>query len=296
MMKLTTSTCLVLATLVSGADATPKPAAAKFVVNEWYGKTAVRVGEVVRAADGTVTLTAVPAPTLDAITKQFVADWNAHKQPASVTITDHIASDTGMNPAVEPHTFTFTAKDKLYKAAVIRDFLAKRGYVAKLGMTTLRFVEFDSSAEWPPTAHDRASTRSNFRKGETIDFNGGEKTFWIGKQQHAYRSPGPGRKSASDPKTIVANGYHDGALEVARMRLFEDGRIEIVPVFAKDRFETQFGRFTAEDTKVRVYVNGDWNDFTVAKDSPKLLEAQLLEREHYQPYQIVPTIDPAKLR
>lgn len=295
MMKSLATASLVLAT-VSGALATPKPAPAKFVVSEIVKGGAVRVGEIMRAADGTVKAIAIPAPSLDAITKKFVADWNAYKQPTSVTLTEHIDSDTGMNPAIEPHTFTFTAKDKLYKAAVIRDFLAKQGYVASLGMITIKFVEFDSSAEYPPNAHDRASTRSNFRKGETIDWNGGEHTFYIGKPQRPYRSPDPGRKSASDPTMAVANGYHDGTLEIARMRLFEDGRIEVVPVFAKDRFERQFGRFTAEDTKVRTYVKGEWKEWVVAKDSPFSLEAQLLEREHYQPYQITPTIDPAKLR
>src|SRR5688500_9943021 len=109
MMKLV-STCLVLATLASGAFATPKPAPAKFVVSEVLGNRTVRVGEIVRAADGSVTATALPAPALDAITKQFVADWNAYKQPASVTITEHIAEHTGMHPAIKAHTFTFTAK------------------------------------------------------------------------------------------------------------------------------------------------------------------------------------------
>jgi hypothetical protein len=295
MTKSLATACLVLAT-VSGAFATPKPSPTKFVVSEVLGNRTVKVGEIVRSPDGTVTATAVPAPALDEVTKKFVADWNAYKQPASVTITEHIAEHTGMHPATKPHTFTFTAKDKLYKAAVIREFLAKKGYVAKLGMITIKFVEFDSSAEYPPNAHDRASTRSNFRKGETIDWNGGEKTFWIGKQQRPYRRPDAGRKSASDPTMAVANGYHDGALEVARMRLSEDGRIEIVPVFAKDRFESQFGKFTAEDTTVRAYVNGEWKDWVVAKDSPHRLEAQLLEREHHQAYEISPVIDPAKLR
>jgi hypothetical protein len=294
MMKLV-STCLVLAT-VSGAFATPKSAPTRFVVNEVLGNGTVRVGEILRAPDGTVTTTVVPAPALDAITKKFVADWNAYKQPDSVTVTVHIEEHTGMHPAIKPHTFTFTAKDKLYKAAVIREFLAKHGYVAKLGMITIKFVEFDSSAEFPPNAHDRASKRSNFRKGETLDYNGGEKTFWIGKQQRPYRQPIAGRKSASDPAIAVANGYHDGALEVARMRLFEDGRIEVVPVFAKDRFQRQFGTFAAEDTTVRAYVNGEWKDWVVAKDSPHRLEAQLLEREHYQAYEISPALDPAKLR
>jgi hypothetical protein len=94
----------------------------------------------------------------------------------------------------------------------------------------------------------------------------------------------------------VANGYHDGTLEVARVRLFEDGRIEIVPVFAKDRFETQFGKLAAEDTTVRTYVKGEWKDWTVPKSSPHVLEAQLLERDHHQAYEITPAIDPAKLK
>lgn len=295
MMK-SAATCLVLATLAGGAFATPR--VTKYVVSEYAGSGTVRVGEVTRAADGTVTVKSLPAPSLDAVTNKFVADWNAYKQPASVTLTDHIASDTGMHPAVEPHTFTFTAKDKLYKAAVIREFLAKKGYdrARSLGMITIQFVEFDSSAEWPHGAHDRASTRSNFRKGETIDYHGGVKTFWIGKQQRPYRVPDPGRKSASDPTIAVANGYHDGAMEIARMSLYEDGRIEVVPIYAKDRFETQFAKLAAEDTQVRTYVKGEWKTFTVAKDSPFLLEAQLLEKEHYQPYEISPAIDPAKLK
>jgi hypothetical protein len=137
-------TCLVLTTF---AFAAPKPGPTKFVVNEVLGNRIVPVGEITRVPDGTVTATAVPAPALDAVTKKFVVDWAAYKQPTSVTLTDHIAEHTGMQPAYKPHTFTFTAKDKLFKAAVIREFLAKKGYVAKLGMITIKFVEFDSSAE-----------------------------------------------------------------------------------------------------------------------------------------------------
>lgn len=287
--------CLVLATLASGAFATPKTAPAKYVVHERTAKGLVPVGEIARGAGGAITVTPLAAPALDAMTTKLVAEWSAYEQPASVKVTQHIAAHTGMQPQYVPHTFTFTDKDKLYKAAVIREFLEKRGYVATLGMEVIKFVEFDSSAEYPPMAHDRASTRSNFRKGTDPQFHGGRHSFYIGKEIRPKRSPGAGRISASDKAFALAVGYDDGTLELARMDWFEDGKIVVTPVFAKDRLERAFPA-TLDDVTVRTIVKEAWMERVVPKDSPRALEAAIVTQlEYMKAYEIKPVIDPATL-
>ena len=139
--------------------------------------TLVPVGEVTRVGNK-VTLRALAAPSIDQLSDRFVAAWKAYARPARVTITESIASDTGMRPAHKDYSFTFTPKDPLYMAAVIKEFVGGLKYEA-LGMTSIHFIERDMTKEYPPGANDRAAQIINIRKGTTLDTSGGFESFFI---------------------------------------------------------------------------------------------------------------------
>lgn len=277
----------------------PPPLPTTFTVKMEVGGKDVTVAEITRTNGGVSTKTfAVPA--IDDLGTKFIADWTAYKHPASVTITEHHPDHTGMHPQYRPHSFTFTPKDALYKAAVVREFLTKGGY-KDLGLSLLvKFVVYDRSAEYPPMAHDRASTLSNFRKGDKLDYNGGVYTIWVKKQVHAYRGGGRGRISASDKSRYLATGYDDGTIDIAIMFLYEDGRIEVKPITAAEQFKSGFGTFTTnEDITVRTVGNDEyetWHERKIPKTSRQLLEAHILSTlEYHRGYKVTPVIDPMTL-
>ena len=88
----------------------------------------VAVGEIERGADGKVKVRGLTAPSLDKLADDFATAWKAHVHPPSVSVTENIASDTGMRPAHTDYTFTFKPGDKLYLPAVIKQFAATKGY------------------------------------------------------------------------------------------------------------------------------------------------------------------------
>jgi len=300
--KLAIVTTLVsVATAAPVAKALPSTYSVKVKMADKTGKiTLIPFAEITRT-NGVVSTKVLPVPQLEALSKTFMTEWNAYKQPASVKITEHHPNNTGMRPVYSPYTFTFTPKDVLFKAAVVREFLEKKGYKA-LGMSTIDFVVWDASAEYPPGAHDRASTFSNFRKGTTLDYDqSGAYSLFISKPIRPVRSGSEGRKSASDPHTYLATGYDEGEFEVARMILHSDGRIDVTPVTPAEVFASNFGTFsTKEDIEIKTIGDDEyhtWAKRTVPKTSTQLLEAYIIEHlEYYNDYDVTPVIDPQTVR
>jgi hypothetical protein len=250
------------------------------------------VGQITRDAAGKITAKGIAVPALDKLGAKLADDWKAYKIPAEVKITESLPSNTGMQPNYQPHTVTFNTKDRLYKAAVLRNFLEARGYSA-LGMRTIQFVAYDQSAEFPPNADDRASTLSNFRKGTELQYQQGEYMFWVSAPVRKTQSPGLRRLSKADPAASLAMNYDEGLEEIAMIEMFEDGRVEIHPELAAQRFEHTFGTVDGDVEFSVVDAKGDnWRSVKIAKTSPMLLEAQILARlENNNFYDVVPAID-----
>jgi hypothetical protein len=287
-------TLLALSTSALSAPTTETFTVRVKMDNPKGGVDFVPVGQIERA-NGKVTAKGFAAPALDKLSDDFVAAWKAHKWPASVEVSESISEHTGMRPEHKVHKFTFTKTDRLYAAAVIKQFIEKRNLEA-LGMSTVRFIEFDSTPEYPPGAHDRASQHINFRKGTKIDDDGGYTSFYI-KQK--IRTPSMGtpdyvlRPSKTEPALAVAQNFDDGTATIAIMKAFPDGHVDVEPWYAGTQFEGQFGGFGAADEYVWLIRNGTWIEFKISKKSPLLLEAQIignLEHRHY--YDVTPPVDP----
>jgi hypothetical protein len=261
--------------------------------------TYVPVVEVVRGAGGGVTVNALAAPAVDKLADELAARWKAWKPPASITITESIASDTGMQPGYQDHAATFTAKDKLYQAAVIRNFADKYGYDV-LGMRSVHFIIYDSSAEWPPGANDRSSTRSNFRKNpDGLPYSNGFDSMYASGKVRALPAPGadgPYRASATDPQLTVDVSYDEGTLALGWWKLGEDGSIALEVEHPGDRIKQHYADFAPKDATVTVREHGEYKHLAVAKDSPWNLEAQLMWFEAVEHMDIVPAIDPVVFR
>jgi hypothetical protein len=258
------------------------------------GVDLIPVGQIDRTS-GKATAKGLAAPVLDKLSDDFVAAWKAHTWPASVEVSESISDNTGMRPNHRIHKYTFTKADRLYPAAVIRQFIEKRGLEA-LGMSGVRFVEYDRTAESPAGAHDRASQHINFRKGTKMGDDGGYATFYI---KHKVRTPSMGtpdyvfRPSKSEPALAVAQNWDDGTHTIAIMKAFQDGHVEVAPYYAGEQFEGHFGGFGLYDEHVWLIRNEKWIQFEVSKKSPLLLEAQIvgnLEHRHF--YDVTPAVDP----
>lgn len=262
--------------------------------------TLVPVGEITRTADGKVTVRGLAAPALDRLADDFAAEWKAYSLPESVTITDTIPSSTGMRPAGgnDARSMTFTPKDRLFPAAVIRQFVEKHGYNA-LGMSSVRFIEYDTSAENCHGCSDASQTNSNFRKGTELDLRSGYDAFYISAP---VRSGGNGnptgvlRVSATDPTLAVSTDWDDGTAEIAIMKVFPDGHITLEKTYAGPLFLRTFGTYIPADVDVPVIENATtYTSRPVVKSSPLALEAYLVENfEHRHHYRVTPLIDPAR--
>jgi hypothetical protein len=260
----------------------------------------VPIGEVSRD-HGNVTYRQVAAPAVDKLTDDLVAAWKAYKRPARVKVTENIASDTGMKPSWDDHTFEFTSRDALYPAAVVKDFIEKHGYEG-LGLSTIRFVEFDSTEESPRGADDASSRRFNFRKGTTLDTSGGGyESVFVQRRVHPESSGTPMyvlRTSASQPALAVAQNNDDGLVELGHFKLYPDGRIVLEPIYLGKEVEERFARFAdQQDIEVSLIKDAkDWTKRTVKRTSPWFLEAYLVDLEQREFYDISPPIDPALLK
>jgi hypothetical protein len=260
------------------------------------GKTSfVPVGEVTRGADGNVAIRGLPAPALDDVGRKLEKQWKELKRPEKISVTQTIASDTGMRPSYQPHTVTFEPKDKLFTPAVIKKFFEDHGYECP-SLQLVKFVIYDESSEDPPLALDRSSKRSNFRKGDGENQNVSQ--FYAKLKVRPTTSPGPLRNSASDPKLFVATDYDDGLEDIALLILNEDGTVTIQQRTAAANFEGQWNPGPQEDVEVATVNDaGEWGKIVVSKSSPKAVEAYVITRlERYGHYDVTPVIDPATLR
>ncbi|MEJ7602297.1 MAG: hypothetical protein WKG01_30650 [Kofleriaceae bacterium] len=295
----------LLALLASTSLAAPPKAApanqftVRIKMRDKAGKlTLVPIGDITRV-NGKVTARGRKAPVLDKLADDFVREWKAYKFPPSVAVTQSVSSHTGMRPTYKDYTFTFTPKDKLYLPAVIRNFVAARGYDA-LGMSTIRFVTYDSTPEDPPDADDRASHHINIRKGDQLDDSAGFVSFYISARVRPISMGKPDgvlRVSASDPTLAVSQNQDAGTLDIAYMQVSKD-RVEIKPVYSGAWFEQSWSSFGMyEETVGLIRSSKDYTTKVVPKNSPLLLEARIvgtLERGPF--YDVTPVIDPVIFR
>jgi len=264
------------------------------------GMDLVPVGEITRT-NGKVTIKGIPAPAIDAISDKFIAEWKAFKLPAKVTITENISSNTGMQPDFKDHSATFVPGDKLYTAAVIREFVTARGF-EPLGMRSVKFIEYDRTAESPAGADDRASTHYNFRKGTgDLDYNDeGYDAFYIKAPLRPGTMGKPDmvlRPSVTNPKLGVAQNWDDGMQHIAIMKVFKDGHVEVEAERAHQQFVDQTFSWE-QDQEVKLIVDAsEWKTIKIKKQSPMLLEAFIVGTlEHGSYYDVTPVIDPARFK
>jgi hypothetical protein len=285
-------------TTVSAAPTTP---AAQYTLRVKMktatGFTFVPIAEVSRTG-GKVTTKALAAPALDKLADELEQRWRAWTAPASITITETLASDTGMRPQYRPYSATFTTKDGLYQAAVIKQFADKYGY-SILGLSGVHFITYDASAEYPPNAHDRASTHSNFRKNTgKLDYDAnGHNGVYLSISVRPASSIDDKRVSTSDPTIAIGHHYDDGTVQVGWLDLQQDGTITAHKTYLGQQFVEWFGAFAPQVASVPVYDHGEYKYLEVKKDSAWNLEAQLVSSwEGRNLYDIAPAIDPVVFR
>ena len=291
---------LVAGTVLAGA---PKPMpAAKYSIRvevvDKSGTTFVPIAEVSRAGDK-VTTKALAAPAIDKLADELEQRWNAFKPPASLTVTEHLASDTGMNPQYRPYSATFTTKDGLYQAAVVKTFVEKYGYVM-LGLSGVHYIIHDASAEFPPGADNRASTHSNFRKnpgGIQYDGKGHDSVFLsVRVRPSRRRAPptsacrGPTRRSRLAIHTTRARCRSDGSISCRMARSRSTRNVPRPAVRRLVQVPTRGHRRASDQGDESKYLK-------VEKASPWNLEAQLVNQwEARSHYDIAPVIDPVVFR
>jgi hypothetical protein len=291
------------AAIASSVAAAPKAftPAARYTVRvkmkDTTGVSFVPIAEVIRDG-GKVTTKALAAPALDKLADELEQRWHAWMPPASITMTETLASDTGMNPQYRAYSATFTSKDGLYQAAVIKQFADKYGY-SILGLSSVHFIIYDASAEYPPNAHDRASTHSNFRKnpgGLPYDSNGHDSVF-LSISVRPAGSTDDKRVSATDATIAVGHHYDEGTVQCGWLDLAQNGSIAFHKTYLGQQFVEWSGALTPQDTDVAVYDHGTYKYLPVKKDSAWNLEAQLVSSwEGRNLYDISPAIDPVVFR
>ncbi|MBT8494289.1 MAG: hypothetical protein KJO07_14640, partial [Deltaproteobacteria bacterium] len=134
------------------------------------------VGRIVRAADGTVTATAIRSKRLDRLSDRFVTRWKSYRHPKSISITEEFSVDTGMSRATQKRTYRFSPNDRLYPAAVVRRFIEKHGYES-IDVDIVKFIRHDlepSRAKPGEHIHDEARKLINFRKGTEAGYADGK--------------------------------------------------------------------------------------------------------------------------
>lgn len=298
MHRLASALVALAATTATAAPATPPSQyTLRVKMKTATGFTFVPIAEVSRAG-GKVTTKALAAPALDKLADELERRWKTWTPPASITITETLASDTGMHPSYRPYSASFTAKDGLYQAAVIKQFAEKYGY-SILGLSGVHYITYDASAEYPPNAHDRASTRSNFRKNTgalQYDTNGHD-TVFLSISVRPVSSIADKRVSGSDPTIAVGHHYDEGTVQVGWLDLQQDGTITFHKTYLGQQFVEWFGTFTAQDTDVAVYDHAEYKYLKVKKDSAWNLEARLVSSwEGGHLLDIAPAIDPVVFR
>ena len=257
------------------------------------------VGEVTRAADGTITTKGIAAPSIDKLADGLVADWARYKVPDSIEIVRYLPDGSYMRNTTTKRTVTFTPKDKLFKAAVLERFLGAHKYDA-LGMSTIDFIIHDT--EGGPGAQvvavdDGGSSYTNFRKNTELEFSNGHRSFYIYAPVRPKQAGAPGRLSATDKKLALDKPYDGGGVLIAWIDLTPDGSVTIHPNHTADLFETQFkSTLAADDISVAVYDGGEYKYVKVAKTEKRFFEAAIVSLMNSNGYEVTPDVDAGVFR
>ena len=314
MIVRTLLTSAALLTLLLGASAAAGPAAAEpgpqtglearwevRVRMDGPGRTKFPVvGVVERAADGLLRVEGRNPPELEALSTPVEERWAAWKKTDEVSVTQMIPSDTGMHPSYSSHTVSFRRGERLFAHAQLREFFARYDY-GDLGVSHMKYIEYDLTAESPPNAHDRSADVVNVRKGdgEDLHFDPASRSTWVWvyAKVRPPNPPGEGRRSASDPTLVLATNNDLGEEEIGRFIVYEDGRVTLERSHAGDVFVRDFAPIGVEDVEVATYgADGVWGKLAVPRSSPHIAEAFILFRQSHDFYDVVPVIDPARLR
>ncbi len=236
------------------------------------------VGEVARAADGTITTKGLTAPSIDKVADALVADWARYKVPASIEITRYLPDSSYMHNTSTKRTVTFTPSDALFKVAVLERFLAARKLDA-LGMSSIDFIIHDvegGNAHAIEVVDDGGVSYTNFRKNTTLRYDSGHLSFFISTIVRPTAAGAPGPVSPTNSKLALAKQYDSGGVLIAWIDLAQDGSVTIHPYHTAERFETQVASTLAADSiSVPVYDAGEYKYLAVAKTDKHFFEAAI---------------------
>jgi hypothetical protein len=294
---------LVLATLALAALALPAAAdhySFRIKTVSKSGAVAfVPVGEVTRAADGTVTAKGIAAPSIDKLADGLVADWSHYKVPDSIDIVRYLPNGSYMRNSTTKRTVTFTPKDALFKAAVLDRFLDAHKLDA-LGMSTIDFIIHDTeggAAKSIEVVDDGGAGFTNFRKNTVLELNDGHRSFFIYAPVRPIEVGAPGPVSPTDKKLAFSKRYDKGGVLIAWIDLTADGSVTIHPNHTAELFETQFkSTLAADQISVEVYDGGVFKSVAVAKPDKRFFEAAVVSVLDSDGYDVTPVLDPAVFR
>lgn len=251
------------------------------------------MGEVTRAADGTVTARGLPAPALDDVGINFARAWAAHPKAAQVEISEVMLDGTGMRPHKVPVTVTFVPGDVLYWPAMMKTFAESQGLTSS-GLSSAKFVIYDETRESPEDADDRGTKRSNFRKGTGAElFVHGDEWIYV---HLPVDEPTPDvlRRSSSRPELALPRWHMDSGHIVARVTFSRTGEPRIEPMLAGEQFTQRFARDEPSIELTLLQKDGSRLAVVVPKEDPRALEAHLVHTiEQFNCYIVTPAVDPA---
>lgn len=257
------------------------------------------VGEVSRAADGTITTKGIVAPSIDKLADDLVAAWGRYKVPDSIDIVRYLPNGSYMRNTTTKRTVTFTPKDKLFKAAVLDRFLTAHKLDA-LGMSTIDFIIHDTEGgpeKQIVAVNDGGSSFTNFRKNTELEFDNGHSSFFIYAPVRPAEVGAPGPVSPTDKKLALSKSYDRGGVLIAWIDLTPDGSVTIHPNHTAELFESQFkSTLAAEHISVAVYDGGAYSYVEVAKAEKRFFEAAVVSVTNANGYVVTPDIDPGVFR
>ncbi|CAN5224394.1 hypothetical protein BH11MYX1_BH11MYX1_06880 [soil metagenome] len=292
-------TTLALAILALPTAAAPRPDHYAFRIKTVSRSGSIAflpVGEVTRAADGTITAKGIAAPSIDKYADDLVADWARYKVPDSIEIVRYLPNGSYMRNTTTKRTVTFTPKDKLFKAAVLDRFLAARKLDA-LGMSTIDFIIHDTEggpAQAIAAVDDGGAGYTNFRKNTAFEFDAGHLSFYIYARVRPVEAGAPGPASPTDKRLALSKGYDGGGALIAWIDLTPDGSVTIHPNHTAELFETQVkSTLASEHIGVSIYDTGAYKSVEVAKAEKRFLEAAIVSVTQSSGYNVAPEIDPA---
>ena len=283
---------LALAALALPAAAGPTAEHYTFRIRTSAG--AVPVGEVTRAADGSITAKGVAVPSIDKVTDQLVADWAAYKMPSSIEIVRYLPNGSYMANTTTKRTVAFTPKDALFKAAVLDRFLTAHK-LDTVGMEQIEFIVHDTEGgqKGPEVVNDGGSSFTNFRKNTTLDFNNGHRAFYIYVPIHP---PVPGN-GPSDAKLALERSYDRGGIQIAWIDLAADGTVTIHAQHTAEKFEAELkSALAATSLTIGLYDNGEAKNVEIKQGDKRFFEAAIASVMNVNSYVVTPAPDPAVFR